>query len=68
MVKYHIHVDEKLEKMATLNFTVPKVMAVSNDLNSSARDLVKVIQMDPVLTAKVLKLVNSAYFAFRMVG
>ena len=51
--------------MATLNFTVPKVMAVSNDLNSSARDLVKVIQMDPVLTAKVLKLVNSAYFALR---
>ena len=40
-------------------------MAVSNDLNSSARDLVKVIQMDPVLTAKVLKLVNSAYFALR---
>jgi len=65
VVKYHIHVDEKLEKMATLNFTVPKVMAVSNDLNSSARDLVKVIQMDPVLTAKVLKLVNSAYFALR---
>jgi HD-like signal output (HDOD) protein len=65
VVKYHIEVEEKLDQMATLNFTVPKVMAVSNDLNSSARDLVKVIQMDPVLTAKVLKLVNSAYFALR---
>lgn len=65
MAGQQIEVDEKLEKMATLNYTVPKVMAVANDLNSSARDLVKVIQMDPVLTAKVLKMVNSAYFALR---
>lgn len=65
MSREPIEVDEKLEQMATLNYTVPKVMAVANDLNSSARDLVKVIQMDPVLTAKVLKMVNSAYFALR---
>ena len=62
MEKITVSIEDNMEKMSSLNYTVPKIMAVANDLNSSARDLVKVIQMDPVLTAKVLKLINSAYF------
>jgi len=38
---------------------------VVNNINSSARDLVRVIQMDPVLTARVLRVANSAYFGMR---
>jgi HD-like signal output (HDOD) protein len=52
-----------IEKMPSLPTTVTKVISLANDLNSSARDLITVIQLDPVLTAKVLKLINSAFFA-----
>lgn len=54
---------EKIDKLPSLSPTVAKVIEVANNLNSSPRELVTVIKMDPVLTGKVLKLVNSAYFA-----
>ncbi|HUU28617.1 MAG TPA: HDOD domain-containing protein [archaeon] len=52
-----------IEKMPSLPTTVGKVIELANDINSSAKDILAVIQMDPVLTAKVLKLINSAFFA-----
>ncbi len=58
-------VDDALGEMKALNYTLPRVMAVMNNINSSARDLVRVIQMDPVLTARVLRVSNSAYFGMR---
>ncbi|MBI4575536.1 MAG: HDOD domain-containing protein [Planctomycetes bacterium] len=54
---------EYINRMPSLSPTVVKVNELANDINASPRDLVKVIRMDPVLTAKVLKLINSAYFA-----
>jgi len=54
---------DKIEKMPSLSPTVSKVIEVANNMNSSPRELVTVIKMDPILTGKVLKLVNSAYFA-----
>jgi putative nucleotidyltransferase with HDIG domain len=51
-----------VSKMPSLSPTVGKIVSLANDLNSSARDLVKVIKYDPVLMAKVLKLINSSYF------
>jgi len=54
---------EKIDKLPSLSPTVSKVIEVANNLNSSPRDLVTVIKMDPILTGKVLKLVNSAYFS-----
>ena len=53
-----------IERMPSLSPTVAKIMQVANDPTSSANDLNKVISLDPVLAAKVLKLVNSAYFGF----
>ncbi|MFH1539791.1 MAG: HDOD domain-containing protein [bacterium] len=53
-----------IERMPSLSPTVGKIMQVANDPASSANDLNKVISLDPVLAAKVLKLVNSAYFGF----
>ena len=52
-----------LDKMPSLPTTVGKVIQLANDINSSAKDILAVIQLDPVLTAKVLKLINSAFFA-----
>jgi putative nucleotidyltransferase with HDIG domain len=43
--------------------TVAKIISLANDPRSSPTDLVKTISMDPILTAKLLKLINSAYFA-----
>ena len=51
-----------IEKMPSLPTTVEKVIQLANDINSSAKDILAVIQMDPVLTAKVLKLIHSAFY------
>jgi len=53
---------DSVERMPNLSPTVAKVLALVNDPNSSAKDLIRVIQVDPVLTGKVLALCNSAYF------
>lgn len=51
-----------IEKMPSLSPTVAKIVEIANSPVSSPKDLNIVISMDPVLTARVLKLVNSAYF------
>jgi putative nucleotidyltransferase with HDIG domain len=51
-----------IEKMPSLPVTVTKVLEIANNMDSTAKDLNKVISLDPVLTGKVLQLVNSAYF------
>lgn len=51
-----------VDKMPGFSQTVTKIVALANDPKSTPTDLVKTISMDPVLTAKLLKLINSAYF------
>ena len=53
---------EKMENLPPLSPTFSKIMKLVQDANASARDLTKVISVDPVLSANVIKLVNSAYF------
>ena len=48
--------------MATLPVTVSKVLEVCNNPKTSPIDLDRVIQLDPVLMGRVLKLINSAYY------
>lgn len=55
-------VKASIEKMPTLSPVVHKIIDVANNRSSSAQNLTDVIQLDPVLTAKVIKMVNSAYF------
>lgn len=50
-------------RMPGFSTTVTKVMEVCNRPATSSHDLNKVISLDPVLTGKVLKLVNSAYYS-----
>lgn len=42
--------------------SVQQVISLTSDINSSPKQLVKVIDHDPVLTIKILKVANSAYF------
>lgn len=51
-----------VEKMPAFPKSVTRVMELTSDINCSPKELVQVIEHDPVMTMKILKLVNSAYF------
>ncbi len=42
---------------------ISEIVRVINDSSSTAKDLKEIIEIDPALTAKVLKRANSAYYA-----
>jgi putative nucleotidyltransferase with HDIG domain len=54
---------EKLQDIPTLPIVAMKVNELINDPNSSGADIANVMKQDQVLTAKVLRLVNSSYYA-----
>ena len=54
--------DHYIRQLPPFPATVNKVMEICRDVNTSPTDLTKVISLDPVLTGKVMQLVNSAYF------
>lgn len=56
-------VQRTISRMPSLSTTVMKVLEICNDPNTSPNDLNKVVSLDPVLTGKVLRLVNSAYYS-----
>jgi putative nucleotidyltransferase with HDIG domain len=61
----HIRIKiNKVSNLSPLPMVVRKVMEISNDPNSTATSLGSVIKKDQSLTAKILKIVNSAYFGF----
>ncbi|MFZ7125424.1 MAG: HDOD domain-containing protein [Desulfobacterales bacterium] len=53
-----------IEDLPTLPRTVLRITEGINNPKSSARDLAKVITDDQVLTARLLKLVNSSFYGF----
>jgi HD-like signal output (HDOD) protein len=53
-----------IEDLPTLPRTVLKITELVNDPKSSAKDLARVITDDQVLTARLLKLVNSSFYGF----
>jgi len=52
-----------VDQMPPFPRSVLRVIELSADINCSPKDLVQVIEHDPVLTMKLLKLVNSAFFS-----
>jgi putative nucleotidyltransferase with HDIG domain len=50
-------------RMAGLSTTAIKVLRTCNEPNACANDLNRVISLDPVLTGRVLQLINSAYYS-----
>ena len=51
-----------VEALPTLPVVVSRVLQVVEDSESSAHDLVDIIQNDQAIAAKVLKVANSAYY------
>lgn len=48
--------------MPSFSTTVAKVLEICNSPDAAASDLNRVISYDPVLTGKLIKLINSAYY------
>ncbi len=53
---------EMVDKMPAFPGSVNKILELTADINCAPKDLVQVIDHDPVMMARILKLVNSAYF------
>ncbi|MFH1980495.1 MAG: HDOD domain-containing protein [Pseudomonadota bacterium] len=52
-------------EISTIKSVVASIVEVINDPNSNARDLKNIVEIDPPLTARVLKMANSAYYSPR---
>jgi len=70
MNDFELHRESYLKKikayivrMPSLSTTLVKVLETCNDPLASANDLKRVISLDPVLTGRVLRLINSAYYS-----
>lgn len=55
---------ENLKELPTLPNVVQKISSMVESQKSSAEDIGRVISSDQVLTAKILKLINSAFYGF----
>ncbi len=55
----------RITEIPTLPTSVLRVMQMIEDPFCSSSDLARVIQADPAMAAKVLKLANSSYYGFR---
>ncbi|AEH51048.1 HDOD domain-containing protein [Pseudothermotoga thermarum] len=53
---------DKIEQLPTPDPVVQRIISIASDPNASAKDLADAMRLDPSLTAKVLRLVNSAYY------
>ncbi|MGZ8164663.1 MAG: HDOD domain-containing protein [Methylobacter sp.] len=60
------HGNDKLlafvEKMPAFPKSVQKVVQLTSDINTPAKEIVRVIEYDPVMTVKILKAINSAFY------
>ncbi|MCP4724203.1 MAG: HDOD domain-containing protein [bacterium] len=51
-------------EISSIKQTVSQIINTINDPKSTAKDLTKLIEIDPPLTARLLKLANSAYYGY----
>lgn len=52
------------DDLPTLSPVAAKIIKLASDVSSSADDIAKVISLDPALTTRLLKLVNSPFYRF----
>ena len=52
-----------VDSMPAFPKSVQRVLELSRNLDASAKELVDVIDKDPVITVRILKVVNSAYYS-----
>jgi len=53
-----------VEKMPAFPKSVQRILELSRDINCQPKELVMVIEKDPVMTMKLLRLLNSAFYSF----
>ena len=53
-----------VEKMPAFPKSVQRILELSRDINCEPKELVMVIEKDPVMTMKLLRLLNSAFYSF----
>jgi HD-like signal output (HDOD) protein len=58
-----VRITRFIQNMPPLPITVSKILEVTKKPNVDAKELNSIISLDPVLTGKVLKLINSAYYS-----
>ncbi|NOQ77676.1 MAG: HDOD domain-containing protein [Methylococcaceae bacterium] len=61
----HIHNEELIEfveAMPAFPKSVQKILQLTSDVNASAKEIVAVIESDPIMTVKILKVINSAFY------
>jgi putative nucleotidyltransferase with HDIG domain len=58
-----VRINRFIQTMPPLPVTVSKILEITKNPNVDAKELNSVISLDPVLTGKVLKLINSAYYS-----
>jgi putative nucleotidyltransferase with HDIG domain len=68
MTKISTHISGTLsaavEKMPAFPKSVQRVLEITRDINCQPKELVLVIEKDPVMTLKLLRILNSAYYSF----
>ena len=52
-----------VDRMPAFPRSVQQILQLTRDVNCSPKDLVRVIDHDPVVTVKILRVVNSAYYS-----
>ena len=52
-----------VDRMPAFPKSVQKILELTRDVNCSPKDLVQVIDKDPVVTVKILRVVNSPYYS-----
>lgn len=54
---------DAVDRMPAFPKSVEKILELTRDMNCTPKDLIYVIDKDPVVTVKILKVVNSAYYS-----
>ncbi|MDQ6951357.1 MAG: HDOD domain-containing protein [Mariprofundales bacterium] len=54
---------QAVKEMPAFPESVNKIVELASDINCSAKQLVRVIEHDPVVTVKILKMVNSSFYS-----
>lgn len=55
---------DAVDKMPAFPKSVQRILELSRDINCPPKELVSVIEKDPVMTMKLLHILNSAYYSF----
>ncbi len=55
---------EKIDRLPTVPDILSRVLAITDNPDSTSRDLMNVIVHDPAISAKVISIANSSYYSF----